>query len=223
MKMNKIIIIGLMLLNCFSYSFGQEYCENFNIVSILNFPPSPQTPGGNYFLLLLTVYEDNPSNSTIYTNLFFVNELGDTISTPTGPSSHLPIYTTDTIPYILKLNTTINNQDFPTDFTGKLVILHPSHPACLVTYSNVLTRVDNMNPNSKVVVYPNPFADIIKIKSEAQIERILIINLIGETVEKHFPKFDTYEMNVSNIKSGGYCMIIQFTNGETLRRKILKI
>ena len=119
--MKKILLFGLFLFG-FSYSYAQEYCENFKIVSVIDFPPSPQTPGGNYFLLLLTVFEDNPSNSTIYTNLFFLDELGDTISIPTGPSSHLPVYTTDTIPYILELNTTSNNQDFPLDFNGQLIM-----------------------------------------------------------------------------------------------------
>ena len=86
--MRKILLIGLMLISCFTLCLGQEYCENFKIVSILDFPPSPTTPGGNYFLLMLTVEEDNQNNSTIYTDLFFVDEIGDTISIPTGQVVH---------------------------------------------------------------------------------------------------------------------------------------
>ncbi len=221
--MKKILLVGLLLINCFSLCLCQEYCENFKIVSILDFPPSPLTPGGNYFLLLLTVEEDNPNNATIYTDLFFVDEHGDTISVPTGPSSHLPIYSTDTIPYILKLNPTSSNQDFPTDFNGKLVIIHPSNPICEVNFSNVLTSISNINDNNEVVIYPNPFVDDIKIKSGKHIDKILIFNSIGRIVETYYPELNSYDMNLERLSLGEYFVVIQFVSGKTLVHKILKM
>jgi len=221
--MKKILLVGLMLINCFSFCFGQEYCENFKIVSILDFPPSPLTPGGNYFLLLLTVEEDNLSNSTIYTDLFFVDELGDTISIPTGPSSHLPIYSTDTIPYLLILNSTSNNQDFPLDFNGKLVIIHPSNPKCEVNYSNLPTSTNNISDNNKVSIFPNPFVDDIKIESEKHIDKILIIDCLGRVVETYYPELNSFDMNLEKLSLGSYFISIQFISGETMGYKVLKI
>lgn len=212
-----------MLINCFSLCFGQGYCENFKIVSILDFPASPLTPGGNYFLLLLTVEEDNPNNQTIYTDLFFVDELGDTISIPTGPSSHLPIYSTDTIPYLLKLNSASSNQDFPVDFNGKLVIIHPSNPICEVNYSNVSISIKNISDNDEVSIYPNPFIDDIRIKSEKHIDKILIIDCIGRIVETYYPELNSYDMNLEKLTLGGYFIVIQFENGETFANKIFKM
>lgn len=221
--MKKILLVGLILTSCFTLCLGQEYCENFKIVSIFDFPPSPLTPGGNYFLLLLTVEEDNPNNLTIYTDLFFVDELGDTISIPTGPSSSLPIYSTDTIPYILKLNSTSSNQDFPVDFNGKLVIVHPSNPICEVSYSNIPTSINNISDNDEVAIYPNPFVNDIKIKSKRHIDKIVIINSIGGIVETYYPELNSYNINLEKLSSGGYFIVIQFENGETLVNKILKM
>lgn len=220
--MKKILLFGLFLFG-FSYSYAQEYCENFKIVSVIDFPPSPQTPGGNYFLLLLTVFEDNPSNSTIYTNLFFLDELGDTISIPTGPSSHLPVYTTDTIPYILELNTTTNNQDFPLDFNGQLIIIHPIHPKCEVDFSNVATNIDDISDGHKINIFPNPFTDEIKIESVKQIEKILIVNSVGRIIDNYYPKIISPEMNLSNMESGWYFVVLQFEDGESLVKKLFKM
>jgi len=221
--MKKILLVGLMLITCFAFCLGQEYCENFKIVSILDFPPSPLTPGGNYFLLLLTVEEDNPSNLTIYTNLFFVDELGDTISIPTGPNSQLPIYTTDTIPYILKLNSAIGNQDFPVNFNGKLVIIHPSNPICEVNYSNVTARIDNIRDYDEVSIYPNPFVDDIRVKSIKRVDKILIINSIGRIVETYYPELNSCDIKLEELPPGGYFMAIQFDGRNTIVKKILKL
>jgi len=222
-KMKKIIFVACFMLNFFGYLYGQEYCENFKIVSILDIPPTPLTPGGNYFLLLLTVEETNLANTTIYTDLFFVDEIGDTISIPTGPSSTLPIYATDTIPYILKLNSPSNNQDFPENFCGKLIIVHPSNPVCEVNYSNKLTSATNIDDNNQIVIYPNPFLDKVKIKSEENIGKVLVINSIGKIVETYYPQLNLFEMSLAKLSSGAYFIVIQLVNGETLTRKLLKI
>lgn len=212
-----------MLINCVTLCFGQGYCDNFKIVSIFDFPSSPLTPGGNYFLLLLTVEEDNQRNSSIYTDLFFVDERGDTISIPTGQNSYLPIYSTDTIPYLLKLNSTSNNQDFPVDFNGKLVIIHPSNPICEVNYTNVSTRVNNLIYSDEVSIYPNPFTDDLNIKSGKRIDKIFIFNSIGRIVETYSPVLNPDHINLEKLSSGGYFIAIQFKNGDTSVNKILKL
>lgn len=221
--MKKIILVGLLFINCFSLCFSQEYCDNFKIVSIFDFPPSPITPGGNYFLLLLTVEEDNPINQTIYTNLFFVDELGDTISIPTGSSSRLPVYTTDTIPYVLKLNSVSNNLDFPENFNGNLVIIHPINPKCEVSYSNQSSSLNPFNGKDKVSIYPNPFVDEVKLKSERHIDKIIIIDCLARVLVSYTPNANSSDMNLEKLSSGRYNMVIQFDTGETISHTIMKI
>lgn len=220
--MKKLLIVGLLLINCISICLSQEFCNNFKIVSILDFPPSPLTPGGNYFLLLLTVKQDNPRNLSLYSNLFFVDQLGDTISIPTGPSSHLPIYTTDTIPYILKLNSPNSNQDFPEDFNGNLVINKPGNPTCEVSYSNQSSSINHLTEKGQVSIYPNPFLDEIKIKSALRIEKVLIIDCLGRVLDSYFPNSISSGMNLEKLRSGSYFMAIQFDNGETIIHAIVK-
>ncbi|NNE28470.1 MAG: T9SS type A sorting domain-containing protein [Saprospiraceae bacterium] len=221
--MRKLILLAYLMLVFCGYSHGQEYCNNFKIVSIFDIPPTLQTPGGNYFVLLLTVEEDNPINLDIYADLFFVDEVGDTISIPTGPSSTLPIYATDTIPYILQLNTTNSNQDFPVDFNGELVIIHSSQPVCEVNYYNVSTSINTVHEEVKIDIYPNPFADCLKIGSKNPIENILIFNSNGRIVKTIQTSINSSDINLGNLKSGGYYIAIKFENGRSIVRRILKM
>ncbi len=222
-EMKKILFVAFFMLIFLGNSYGQEYCENFKIVSIFDIPPTPQTPGGNYFLLLLTIEEDNIKNLDNYANLFFVDELGDTISIPTGSKSTLPIYAIDTIPYILQLNSTSSNQDFPEEFNGELVIIQFSQPVCEVPYSNVSTSTNIIQNVLEIDVYPNPFVDCIKIESNNRIDNIMIFNSIGDFVESFRPKLNSFDMNLEKLKPGGYFIAIKFENGETLVNKILKM
>ena len=220
--MKKTLFIVYLILSCSGYIYGQEYCENIKIVSVLDIPPSPQTPGGNYFLVLLTVEEDNLLNFDIYANLFFVDELGDTISIPTGPSSTLPIYAIDTVPYIMQINSVNSNQDFPEEFNGELRIINSSQPLCGVPYSNVSTSINFIQKKPEITIYPNPFTACIKIETKSRIENILFFNLAGGIVESYQPKLNSFEMNLGKLKSGGYFMVTKFENGETTVNKILK-
>jgi len=219
--MKKILLIFILLATTV-YVYGQEYCENFKIVSIYDIPPTPQTPGGNYFLLLLTLEEDNLDNLDIYANLFFMNELGDTISIPTGPSSTLPLYTTDTIPYILQLNSPNANQDFPENFIGKLVIIHSIHPVCEVNYSNTLTNSTIIKRIPDVKIYPNPFFNILQIETERKIDNILIVNSNGSIVGQYSHKNNMGELNLEKLKKGNYFIILQFRDGEKLVKSVIK-
>lgn len=202
---------------------AQVNCDDYKVVSIFDIPPTPQTPGGNYFLLLLTLDEDNLSNIDNYANLFFVDDLGDTISIPTGPSSTLPLYSSDTIPYILQLNSTSSNQDFPEEFNGKLVIIHATQLICEVDYSNMSTNTNNIREKFETNVYPNPFVGFIKVDSDKQIESIFIVSSDGRIVDRFYTKLYHYEMNLKNLSTGKYLVLIQYKGGNTEFYKVIKI
>ncbi|PCJ64866.1 MAG: hypothetical protein COA58_11370 [Bacteroidetes bacterium] len=221
--MKKILFISFFILNLLGHSYGQVSCEDYKIVSIFDIPPTPQTPGGNYFLLLLTLDADNLNNIDIYANLFFTNDLGDTISIPTGPSSTLPRYASDTILYILKLNSTSSNQDFPENFKGKLVIVHITQLICEVDYSNVLLSTNNANTDSEITIFPNPFVNFIRIESDKLIRSILVVGYDGRTVDKSYPKAYSHQINMEKLSMGVYSVVVQFENGETGIYKVIKI
>ncbi len=221
--MKKILFISCFILNFFVLSYGQVRCEDYKIVSIFDIPPTPQTPGGNYFLLLLTLDADNLNNTDNYANLFFIDDLGDTISIPTGPSSTLPRYASDTIPYILQLNSASSNQDFPKNFNGKLVIIHANQLICEVDYSNVFLSSNNANVDSEISICPNPFVNFIRIKSDKLIGSILVVGYDGRTVYKSYPKSYSYQINMEKLSMGEYLVVVQFENGETGIYKVIKI
>lgn len=221
--MKKILLISCFVINLFGYSYGQVNCEDYKIVSIFDIPPSPQTPGGNYFLLLLTLDEDNLGNIDNYADLFFVDNLGDTISIPTGPSSTLPLYASDTIPYILQLNSTSSNQDFPDEFNGKLIIIHATQLICEIEYSDVSTNTNNIYEKFEINIYPNPFVDLVKIDSDNKIKKIFIVNSEGRIVDIFYTNSYYYEMNLKNISTGKYCVIIQFEGSEIGFYNMIKI
>lgn len=211
------------MLNYIVPTYGQVNCEDYRIVSIFDMPPTQQFPGGNYFLLLLTLDEDNLNNIDNYANLFFIDNLGDTISIPTGPSSTLPRYASDTIPYILQLNSANSNQDFPENFTGKLVIVHITQLICEVDYSNVFLSTNNANADFEVNIYPNPFVNFIRIESDKLIGSILVVGYDGKTVDKSYPKTYSHQINMESLSMGEYLVVIQFENGESGIYKVIKI
>ncbi len=221
--MKKILFIFCFVISIFDYTYGQVNCDDYKIVSIFDIPPTPITPGGNYFLLLLTLNEDNLNNIDNYANLFFVDNLGDTISIPTGPSSTLPLYASDTIPYILKLSSTSSNQDFPEDFNGKLAIIHATQLICEVDYSNITTNTNNIHGEFEINIFPNPFADFIKVDSEKHIDSIFIVDSDGRTVDKFYPMSYYCEMNLENLCAGNYFVVIQFEGGDIELYKVIKI
>ena len=220
--MKTTLIITCFILNFFVQSYGQVNCDDYRIVSIFDIPASPQTPGGNYFLLLLTLDEDNLSNFDNYASLYFVDALGDTISIPTG-GSFLPRYASDTIPYILQLNSASSNQDFPEDFNGELRIRHITELICEVAYSNISTSTNIIHEEVEINIFPNPFVDCIKIDSDQQMDRILIVGSDGRMADKYYPDSNSQDICLKKLSVGEYFIVIHFEGGKSRMYKVLKI
>lgn len=221
--MKKIVLFSSLLFTLAVQAHTQEYCSNFKIVSVLDFPPSPQHPGGNYFLLMLAAKEDNPDISTGYADLFFLDSQGDTISIPTGPSHHLPLYQTDTIPYVLKLSSEESNQDFPSDFDGKLVIINLGHDDCEIEYANFISGLNTNEAYPELEAYPNPFRDKIFLRSGRDIQKVWVVNSSGQIVVDTTPEPGQHELRLSNLSQGGYFLIAQLEGRIRVVRPIIKI
>ncbi|MEZ4949848.1 MAG: hypothetical protein R2784_10730 [Saprospiraceae bacterium] len=70
MKFFYLFCFLLLSFSGFSQSNCSE-CDKIKIVGVYDFLASPQTPGGNYILLLLTLSEDlSPGFNTFYVDIF---------------------------------------------------------------------------------------------------------------------------------------------------------
>lgn len=201
--MRLLLIIGIILTHI-STTKPVEFCDNFKIVSVLDIPPAPLTPGGNYFLLTLTVKEDTPSGTSNYANIYFEDNFGDTVSVPTGPSSTLPVLKSDTIPYILLLNTEKSNQDFPEDYKGKLIIEDINKPRCEIQYSNIIASINEEKTDE--LIYPN---------SE---KKTLIFDINGKLL---ITSINSATPDYSHLENGFYILIIYYENGNIESEKLV--
>ena len=214
---NLLTLLILLLLSL--VAFSQNECDKLKVVAVYDFPPSPATPGGNYILLLLTVTEDAPNFPVGYTDLFFIDEVGDTITIPLGWSNSLPRLTTDTIPYTMKLVGEMNNLDFPENFNGHLHSINPGHPDCETPYSNIINSNNEIN-EEEVWVYPNPFQDKLSI-SGAPVRQVSVFNELGRLELKMETNGDLNTVDLSHLNGGIFFVQLYLNDGRTIVKKVV--
>jgi thiol-disulfide isomerase/thioredoxin len=71
-------------------------------------------------------------------------------------------------------------------------------------------------------VYPNPFADRLMIDNITQVKEIQLVNSLGETVLKEFPRSNTLIFNTSNLPSGFYMLKVMSYHGTLQTTKVVK-
>lgn len=204
--MKYILLLGILFIsNILSAQSNCPECDKFKIVGLYDFGPPP---GGNWVILLLTVEENLATDfDPHYSDLYFVTNELDTITKPFGPSLNLPQVSTDTIPFLLELNTEESNQDFPTDFDGYLVIRTPTAGNCpLITWCHVPYTnlwLDTEEPELNLTtIYPNPLSSAVSVIGEKPIHSIEVFNSIGKRL-----------IMVANYKSGEVIDLQKVENG----------
>ena len=75
---------------------------------------------------------------------------------------------------------------------------------------------------ANLVVYPNPFNDYITVMSEAKVGRVVITNLIGQTVMNLTMNGTEGRISTSNLPRGIYLISFEGENGERVVRKMIK-
>jgi hypothetical protein len=223
MDIYKLTYLLLIFVTVNNPVFNQSNCDKFQILSLYDIPPTPQTPEGNYFFLLLTIKEDAPDLSAFYADLYFVNNQNDTITNRLGLSQTLPVLTTDTIPYLMKLSGQQNNLDFPLNFEGKLVIEMIDQKICEIPYTNIAVNThEHFEPQSSIKVYPNPFADELNIESKYKIENINIIDIQGYFLKSINTEATVFQINARSFKIGTYFFLIKLDNGIQHTKMVVK-
>jgi hypothetical protein len=229
MKFKVLVLICFLLAGNISYA--QETCpecEKFRIVGVYDFGPPP---GGNWIILLLTVSEDLDSSfDPHYSDLLFVTNDGDTITKPMGPSYTLPQVQSDTIPFLMELNTEESNQNFPMDFNGKLLINTPTGSPCppvtkcIIDYGRGTTRLKNETHSTHLsLVYPNPARDKISILTRERIKEVQLFNHSGVLLQSKADIEETDIIDLSNIDVGLLIIKCIYRNGQIETHQVMHI
>ncbi len=73
-----------------------------------------------------------------------------------------------------------------------------------------------------LTVFPNPFDESISFESSQRIDRIEIVNLLGQKIISIEDMTETGEIDASNLSSGIYIISFKFSNGISIQQKIVK-
>ncbi|HPE19613.1 MAG TPA: choice-of-anchor J domain-containing protein, partial [Tenuifilaceae bacterium] len=75
---------------------------------------------------------------------------------------------------------------------------------------------------ANLVAYPNPFSDYITVKSETKVSRVIVTNLIGQTIMNLRMDGTEGMISTSNLPRGIYLITFEGENGDRVVRKMIK-
>ena len=92
----------------------------------------------------------------------------------------------------------------------------------LTTNCNIILSNKNLLKNQEIDLAPNPFTEIINIKSEGMINRIQMINIKGQVIfdDKDINSYN-FRKNLKNLNNGVYIIKI-YTKNKCESLKIIK-
>ena len=120
-----------------------------------------------------------------------------------------------------------------TNIYGNNVIIGADSDLLVATYgggifrsSNFITSIDEVAPSNQLVqVYPNPTEDFLRVNAVENMKSYAVIDLSGRIikVEPVSPSSDVeLSVNISDLESGFYTLLIQLENNSTVAKKICK-
>jgi hypothetical protein len=63
------------------------------------------------------------------------------------------------------------------------------------------------------MVYPNPASDILNVSNDEAISRVIVTNLLGQTVMNVEGSSNTMQINVSQLPQGNYVLLVSSGTG----------
>ena len=85
----------------------------------------------------------------------------------------------------------------------------------------LLTIIDNFKKED-LILFPNPFTDVINIKAYQNIETVCIYNLFGQLI-KECDYSDNKPVNVNHLTSGVYIVVVELANKTLNKYKLIKM
>ena len=85
-----------------------------------------------------------------------------------------------------------------------------------------LTKVKEFADNQNIAIYPNPTSGKIHIVLSENATRCQVIGLMGNVLQEILTSNSDFELDLSGLPSGMYLVRVQFADGRTAFRKVVK-
>jgi len=85
------------------------------------------------------------------------------------------------------------------------------------------TGISQVYADKTILIYPSVVSDKLTVKSEKEINEIIVRNLVGQTVNTVLVNNLEKTIELSSIPTGNYLVSIKLTNGQISTRKIVKL
>ncbi len=85
-----------------------------------------------------------------------------------------------------------------------------------------ITSVDKFDENDRLVLYPNPATDIINIKGTGTYTKMIISDMTGQIVQDILLTNNLLSINISDLNTGIYLVVLFDKSGIALKKKIVK-
>ena len=84
---------------------------------------------------------------------------------------------------------------------------------------NAINAITEIN----IHIYPNPFGDVLEIKSDVLINEVEITNFLGQCIKTISMNSVEKSIDVSSISAGNYLVTLKLADGQLSTRKIIKL
>ncbi|MCB0574264.1 MAG: T9SS type A sorting domain-containing protein [Saprospiraceae bacterium] len=166
--------------------------------------------------VILTSNDSTGTGVTGYTSMQLFNEEGDSLTYKTGPIHILPMFTTDTIVYNLKLiNESLND---PINLESSCFELRLENPDCSINYCSIISNTLEAD-DTKFRIFPNPTSDELRIEGITP-RAVEVLGSKGGTLISELNNTD--RLDVSSLPNGVYIVRI-YTDRKIFNKQLIKI
>lgn len=93
-----------------------------------------------------------------------------------------------------------------------------------ITFSDGTTSVNSVSADvNAITCYPNPAIDQINVSAKSEISKIIVSNLLGQSVKTLTVNGLEKTIDLTTIASGNYFLTVKLTDGQLSTRKIVKL
>ncbi|MCD4698703.1 MAG: T9SS type A sorting domain-containing protein [Bacteroidales bacterium] len=147
-------------------------------------------------------------------NIYYFENTGSSISPQFNPPLINPFG-------LVPTNITANPAFTDLDGDNDMDLLVGEESGSMQYFENTtITTIAHVHQNTNLKLFPNPVIDILNIVTDNKIERIEILNVLGDEVLSFRNNYN--EISLSNIKPGIYTVKITLSNDKCIVRKIVK-